>query len=163
MWVRTATKRDLESISVLLGQTWHATYAALYGVEKVSEITAEWHSVAALEKQLKTPQSEFLVADDGSKIAGMAHARQVSDNEVRLQQLYIAPEFQGRGVGKLLLDEIEESFYEVANISLEVEVQNTGAIGFYKVQGFNQTGSTANCGAEGSGIAALVFTKKRRV
>ena len=42
MWVRTASKRDLPAISRLLGETWHATYDAIYGAERVGEITGEW-------------------------------------------------------------------------------------------------------------------------
>ena len=49
MFVRTASERDLETIKALLVETWHATYDAIYGVERVNEITTEWHSVAALK------------------------------------------------------------------------------------------------------------------
>ena len=161
MWVRTANKRDLPAIKDLLAATWHATYDDIYGIERVSEITAEWHSLQALEKQLSALRSEFLVADDGEKIAGMAYARQASDKEVKLHQLYIKPGFQGRGVGKMLLEEIEESFFEVPIIFLEVEEQNSMAITFYMRNGFVKTASTGNCGMQNSGIPAVVYTKQR--
>ena len=161
MWVRTATKRDLPAVQKLLASTWHATYDTIYGVDRVSEITAEWHSLAALEKQLDAPRSEFLLADDGKIIAGMAYARQTSDQEVKLVQLYVASDCQGRGVGKMLLDEIEESFFEVPTITLEVEDKNTGAIAFYSRHGFSTSGQTDNCGLADSGIAALIMKKNR--
>lgn len=159
MWVRTASKRDLTAIRDLLGKVWHATYDEIYGADRVSEITAEWHSIDALEKQLQAPNSEFLLADDGEAIAGMAYAVQVSKTEVKLQQLYVLPAYQGRGVGNLLLEEVSESFFDVPNMVLEVEKQNKGAIKFYQKQGFSQTGTVSNCGREDSGIPALVFTK----
>ena len=161
MWVRTATKRDLSAIKDLLAATWHASYDGIYGVERVSEITTDWHSLKALEKQLAAPRSEFLVADDGKVIAGMAYARQTSDHEVKLHQLYIAPDFQSRGIGKILLEEIEESFFEVPKISLEVEEKNVGAVAFYTKYGFEQSGVTDNCGTTDSGIAAIVMLKTR--
>lgn len=161
MWVRTATKRDLSAIKDLLAATWHATYDDIYGAERVSEITTDWHSMAALEKQLAMPRSEFLVADDGKVIAGMAYARQISDQQVKLNQLYISPDFQGRGVGKMLLEEIEESFFEVPKINLEVEEKNTGAVAFYLKHGFLQSGTVENCGVADSGIAAIVMQKSR--
>ena len=161
MWVRTATMRDLPAIKDLLAATWHATYDNIYGIERVSEITTEWHSLQALEKQLAAPRSEFLVADDGERIAGMAYARQTSDQEVKLNQLYISPEFQGRGVGKMLLEEIEESFFEVPKLFLEVEEKNVGAVGFYIKRGFLQSSTVENCGVADSGIAAIVMTKVR--
>ena len=51
-FVRTASERDLAKVSALLGETWHATYDALYGADKVSEITARWHSVPALKARI---------------------------------------------------------------------------------------------------------------
>lgn len=163
MWIRTATKRDLSAIQKLLSATWHATYDAIYGVERVNEITAHWHQVAVLEKNLTRPNSEFLVADDGSVIAGMAYAAQIADGSVKLHQIYVSTEFQGQKIGHMLLEEIEQSFIEAELISLEVEEQNIAAIAFYKKCGFIQTGKTANCGKSDSGIAALVFTKTRKI
>ena len=162
MWVRTASKRDINEVSKLLGVVWHHTYDDIYGAEKVSALTANWHSAAALEKKLNQPTSEFLVADDGNIITGMAFASQIDDRQTKLHQLYVLPQFQGQGVGKLLLDEIEESFFETREFILEVEEENTSAINFYKKHGFSQTGNTSNCGGEASGIAALIFTKLRK-
>ncbi len=48
MFVRTASERDLVAIRALLVETWHATYDAIYGAAKVTEITDEWHSIASL-------------------------------------------------------------------------------------------------------------------
>ncbi len=73
-FVRSASDRDMKAVSVLLGETWHATYDAFYGAERVSAITADWHSPAALARQMARPDGEFLVADDGRRIGGMAFA-----------------------------------------------------------------------------------------
>ena len=61
----------------------------------------------------------------------------------------------------MLLDEIVESFPDATLFRLEVEEANEKAIGFYRSQGFEQTGRTANCGAEQSGIPALIFERRR--
>lgn len=161
MWVRTASKRDIPAISKLLGVVWHHTYDEIYGAEKVSGITSDWHNDSALERNLGLPSSEFLVADDGKDIAGMAYARQINDTQVKLAQLYVLPDFQGKGVGKLLLNEIEESFFEAREITLEVEEKNVEAIQFYEKNGFMKTGKTDNCGQNGSGIPAMIYTKTR--
>lgn len=161
MWVRTASARDLPAISQLLGTVWHQTYDGIYGAERVSEITASWHAVSALERQLKAPSSEFLVADDGKTISGMAYARQDAASVCKIHQLYVLEKFQGKGVGKLLLDEIEESFFDVREFSLEVDEKNDAAIGFYEYCGFKLTGKTENCGEADSRIPALMYSKIR--
>lgn len=159
MFVRTAGERDLAAVRDLLVETWHATYDSLYGAERVKEITDEWHSAASLKARLARPNSEFLVADDGKRIGGMAFAAAASDPAViLLHQLYVRPDCQRRGIGKLLLDEIEESFPEARILRLEVEEANGPAVAFYRVNGFRPAGNTSDCGGA-SGLPALVFEK----
>ena len=162
MFVRTASERDLKAVRDLLVETWHATYDAIYGSEKVTAITDDWHSLPSLKRRLDQPHAEFLVADDGKKLGGMAYAVAEADGKsVMLRQLYVHPTFQGRGIGGMLLDEIVESFPDATLFRLEVEEANARAIGFYAAQGFEKTGRTANCGAEQSGIPALIFERRR--
>ncbi|MBZ9998594.1 MULTISPECIES: GNAT family N-acetyltransferase [unclassified Mesorhizobium] len=160
MFVRTAGDRDLAAIRALLVETWHATYDAIYGAERVTEITDAWHSIASLKARLAKPNSEFLVADDGQRIGGMAFAEALDGGGVvMLKQLYVQPRLQGRGIGGMLLDEIIESFPEARAIRLEVEEKNTRAIAFYQANGFVQTGRTDNCGSAQSAIPALVYER----
>lgn len=160
MYVRTASKRDLDAIRALLGETWHATYDPIYGAERVAAITADWHSSASLQAQLERPRSEFLVADDGEAIGGMAYASaDESGGTVLLHQLYVRPSHQGRGIGSMLLDEVIDSFPQAERVRLEMEEANLPAIAFYQAAGFVQVGRTANCGRDQSGIPALVFER----
>lgn len=161
MFVRTASERDLEAVKALLAATWHATYDAIYGVERVNEITSQWHSPASLKARLTQPNSEFLVADDGKTIAGVAFAAATDDAKiVELRQLYVLPAFQHKGIGSMLLEEIEDNFPEADTLRLEVEGANAPAIRFYKANGFTEIGQTGDCGAARSGIPALVFEKR---
>lgn len=161
MFVRTASERDLDAIRVLLGETWHATYDSIYGAERVAAITADWHSPETLHEQLNRPRSEFLVADDGETIGGMAYASaDESGSTVMLHQLYVLPAHQGHGIGGMLLDEILDSFPEAERVRLEVEEANVKAVAFYEAAGFEQAGRTANCGRNESGIPALIYERR---
>ncbi|MER9653000.1 GNAT family N-acetyltransferase [Mesorhizobium sp. M0152] len=141
MFVRTAGERDLAAIRALLVETWHATYDAIYGAERVTAITDEWHSIASLKVRLTRPNSEFLVADDGKRIGGLAFAESIDGGKlVVLKQLYVLPDLQGRGIGGMLLDEIIESFPEARAVRLEVEERNTRAVAFYEANGFLRSG-----------------------
>ena len=109
MFVRTAGERDLAAVRALLVETWHATYDAIYGAERVTAITDDWHSMRSLKARLTRPRSEFLVADDGKQLGGMAFAAAGEDGKIlMLHQLYVRPAHQGHGVGGMLLDEILE-------------------------------------------------------
>jgi ribosomal protein S18 acetylase RimI-like enzyme len=160
-FIRSATDRDLEKVRGLLAETWHATYTALYGAEKVEALIASWHSLAALKAQLKKPHSEFLVADDGKRIGGMAYAA-MSDKVTTvavLHQLYVYPDLQRQGIGRDLFAEIENCFPDAKTMRLEVEPENKAALEFYAAHGFHETGRVDNCGGGNSGIPALVLEK----
>ncbi|TGP26903.1 MULTISPECIES: GNAT family N-acetyltransferase [unclassified Mesorhizobium] len=160
MFVRTASERDLAAVRALLVETWHATYDAIYGARRVAEITDDWHSIASLRARLTRPNSEFLIADDGKRIGGMAYASATTDPKiVLLNQLYVHPDCQRQGIGQSLLDEVELSFPEARILRLEVEAANAPAIAFYEANGFRPAGRTADCGG-GSGIPALILEKR---
>jgi ribosomal protein S18 acetylase RimI-like enzyme len=159
MWIRTASERDLKEIRALLVETWHDTYDDIYGVEKVNAITDAWHSISALKAKLTMPLSEFVVADSGKRILGIAFASSNDGRIVELHQLYVQPAQQGQGAGKALLTEIEACFPEVRLVRLEVEAANHKSVAFYRSNGFEEAGKTDNCGAAGSGIAALIMEK----
>jgi len=143
MFVRTASERDVPAIRALLVETWHDTYDPIYGIAKVTEITNDWHSIQSLTARLTAPRSEYLVADDGMALAGMAFAAADESGEtVTLRQLYVRPSMQGKGVGGMLLDEVEESFPEAKRLVLEVEAANEKAIRFYLSRGFIDTGES---------------------
>lgn len=160
MFVRTVSPRDLDDVRELLVATWHDTYDAIYGAERVREITDDWHSMTALAARLEQPNSEFLAADDGTTLAGVAFATGSSENKtVTLHQLYVRPGLQGQGIGSMLLDEIETCFPDADRLRLEVEEANEKAVAFYLQQGFAKVGSTDHCGRAGSGIAAAIYER----
>jgi len=156
MFVRTAGERDLAAVRALLVETWHATYDAIYGAAKVTEITDGWHSISSLRSRLTRPNSEFLVADDGKLIGGMAFAEGVE--VIMLKQLYVLPGLQGRGIGGMLLDEVIESFPEARAIRLEVEEQNIRAIAFNEANGFLRSADVGEQ-AGALGHPTLVYIK----
>ncbi|MFC6488944.1 GNAT family N-acetyltransferase [Nitratireductor sp. GCM10026969] len=160
MFVRTACAQDLPAVRALLVETWHETYDAIYGAEKVTRITDEWHSLAALKARIERIDSEFLLADDGEQIAGMAFASGTDGGStIQLRQLYVRPARQGRGVGGLLLDEVLSSFPEARKIRLEVEEANTNAVAFYVAHGFSRVGVTPHCGKPDSDIPAAIYER----
>ncbi len=161
MFVRTASTRDLPAVRALLVETWHDTYDGISGPDRVAAITDEWHSLKALDNQMQRPKSEFLVADDGTRIGGMAFAAMVADapGVLTLYQLYVLPSLQGKGIGGRLLDEVEGCFPEATTLKLEVEEANAKAVAFYLAQGFSETGRTAKTGDDGFTTHALAFER----
>ncbi len=142
MFIRTAGERDLADIGALLAETWHATYDPIYGAAGVAEISRRWHSVRWLRQMLRRDRSEFIVADTGGALAGVAYAvlNEERRDTVELHELDVRPAMQGRGVGGLLLEEIIGSFYESRLMRLDVEERNRRAVAFYEAADFVTVG-----------------------
>ena len=160
-FVRTASEQDLEKVRALLGETWHATYDRIYGVEKVNELHASWHSLAALKARLVNKNSEFLVADDGRTIGGMGYAAMSTEmtKTVMLYMLYVSPSHQREGIGRDIFAELETCFPDAEIMRLDVDPQNEAAIAFYTAHGFVEAGRSDNSGQGQSGLPTLIFEK----
>ncbi len=162
-FIRTASERDIEPVRSLLMKTWHATYDPIYGTDKVNDMIALWHTPAALKERVEKKGGEFLVADDGKRIGGMAYA--VMSNSMAktalLYQLYVDPQFQRQGVGRDLFAELETCFPDAEIMRLEVEPKNTVAIAFYGGVGFSEVDRIERmAGVEG--MPGIVMEKSLR-
>ncbi|WP_439272400.1 GNAT family N-acetyltransferase [Pseudochrobactrum sp. HB0163] len=147
MWLRSANKDDLQAVHQLLVKTWHATFDDVLGAETVNKVTGEYHSIAALSRNLAKPYSEFVVADDGEgRLVGMAFASQSKQAVAQLHQLYVDPEYHIQGIGTMLLAEMETAFPDVEKLALEVIAKNHKAVEFYRRKGFEKTGETTDWG-----------------
>jgi ribosomal protein S18 acetylase RimI-like enzyme len=142
VFVRTGGEPDLAAASRLIGESLHATNDALYGAETVDHIARALYSVASLKILIRRPMSEFLVADDGKVIAGVAIGAAAAEDEraVDILAFFVMPELQGRGIGGLMLQELEESFFESERMRIEVDDRNLRALGFAAGEGYARTG-----------------------
>ncbi|MBV9978207.1 MAG: GNAT family N-acetyltransferase [Hyphomicrobiales bacterium] len=135
--IRPARHDELASIRDLLVETWHDTYDAIYGAERVTAITNEWHALDRLVRALGRQSHAFLVAEasDGTLLA-TASATLGNDGLVTLARLYVRPGCQGRGLGTAMLRACETWFPQGRLMRLEIETKNARARAFYAKRGF---------------------------
>lgn len=160
--VRPASRGDIAAVSALLARTWHDTYDAVLGVDRVAALTREWHAPDRLADELGRSGRVFLVAEAGGALAGTASASDRGDGILSVDRLYVAPEMQGKGIGRALFSAALRAFPEASIVRLEVEEKNARACRFYETWGLSATGRRADCGGcgnaivyEGPGVAAL--------
>lgn len=138
--IRKAEASDILAVRTLLVETWHDTYDALIGADKVSEITGSWHSLEALSRQLHLDDTVFLVAHADSNIVGHAFANASEPPVLRLMRLYVHPSRQRRGIGQSLMQASIESFPGTEVVRLDVEADNRNGVAFYSRMGFEKVG-----------------------
>lgn len=121
-------------------------FPVLYALDQACFAPGISWSKAELRYFLKYPGNVGVAAvDEAGRIVGFAIAgRQKRQGAVlgRLITIDVDPALRRRGVGHMLLDEMERQLREqnAAAVLLEVAVDNSGAQAFYERHGFRRTG-----------------------
>lgn len=158
MFIRTANERDLPAVADLIGEAAHTMFDAPYGADAVTDWLETRFSVAQLAKYVERHRSEFLVADDGSALGGVAFGAAKGDDAriVDLEALVVRPSLQGRGIGGMLLDEFEQSFFESELLQLDIAEPNARALHFFEAAGYAEIGHKP-----GTNIPGLLLTVQK--
>lgn len=136
-----AKVQEAVEIKKLLYKTWTSTYLSIYSLETIDTVTAYWHSVKLLTKQILNPNIAFIVTKDNKKIIGMCNAIfKQKNNSLNIQKLHVDPGYQHQGIGSTLIKKVIEAFPNVSKVNLEVEKHNNRALAFYQKHGFNESG-----------------------
>ena len=145
--ISEASPEDVKEIAQVFYTTWLVTYPnEEFGitVDDVHDKYKDSFKEESLENRrvsILNPKegSIFLVAKDGGKVVGVCRATVHTDKN-ELQAMYVLPECQGRGIGKLLWQYIHKIFDTKKDSVVNVVTYNTNAIEFYKKLGFVDTG-----------------------
>ena len=135
--IRPAQASEASVIQTLLRETWQDTYGDHLSQVTLNEVYKNWQSVEFLTKQINNSEMYFPVAIENGKLLGIATARQDAET-IFLFRLYVSPQYQRKGVGRLLLDSVIDHYPEANKIQLHVEVLNPKGKAFYAKQGFKE-------------------------
>jgi GNAT superfamily N-acetyltransferase len=151
--VRVPTPADGPEIGRVQVQAWKRAYVGLMALEFLAgldevERGEAWHQrLVARERRRTEPEVEFLVAERGGELLGMATVGPDRDHpggsEGELRMINVTPRAWGTGVGPALLDAAEVRLcalgFETA--VLWVVTGNTRARRFYERQGWRPDGT----------------------
>ena len=135
---RRAKEEDLSIISDLAEQIWPIAYGEMIDQEQIRYMLDLMYNKGELLAQLQQGYA-FLIAEDGSKDVGFASSSLI-DSETqtyKLHKLYVLPEMQGKGIGKILINEIRNLAEREGGKFLQLNVnRNNKAKDFYLKGGF---------------------------
>ena len=106
--IRKATLADAETIREIAEITWRHTYAPILEKEQLDFMLAEIYSVEKITSQLKDgTQSYLLLIEDDEPVAFAGYSPREENPEIyKLHKLYCLPQTQGKGYGKILINEV---------------------------------------------------------
>jgi diamine N-acetyltransferase len=138
MKIQVARVEDLPIIQKIAFDTWPATYGHLMSREQFTFMLDWMYSLESLQQQF-TDGQVFLLATENNRHYGFAsyELNYKGTAKTKVHKLYILPESQGKGVGKLLIEKITEAASANQNRALTLNVKRDNqAIDFYNRVGF---------------------------
>lgn len=95
------------------------------------------------EAEKQSPYLDVFILEHNEQTAGYAltaytYSNEAGGNVVWIEEIYVLPQFQGKGIGGEFINYIKSGFGDFARIRLEVEESNDGATRLYKREGFEE-------------------------
>jgi len=147
--IRNAEPNDVRAIREVYYRTWLATYPnEAHGI-LMSDIEDRYKnsftpsSISRGEYAIShlAPNERVLVALLDGVIVGTSKLKRGEERN-EMHTIYILPEYQGQGVGKMLFAEALAWFDKNKDTQIDTAVYNFPAIKFYEGLGFVATGET---------------------
>lgn len=90
-----------------------------------------------------SPFVDCYIFEQNGKAAGYGQLSLTYSNEaggicVWIEEIYVRPEFQGKGLGSDFLNFVKTEYKNAARLRLEIEPDNDGARKLYKRMGFSE-------------------------
>ena len=134
--LRNYTARDEDAAIALWLRTWQAAYPQIDFAARVAWWRERWRAELA-------PVAEIVVAEAGGEHNyAMIGFVTVDPRTFYLDQIVVAPEYWGFGIGEALVAEAKRR--SPRGLDLDVNIDNDRAIGFYSKLGFEVSGEGVN-------------------
>ncbi|NLR79895.1 GNAT family N-acetyltransferase [Chitinophaga eiseniae] len=137
--ITSATVNDIPVIQDLTNRIWRPTYQAILSPEQIEYMLEMMYSTAALEKQINALQHQFIILQDDNYPIGFAsYSATDTPGIFKLHKIYLDLNYQGKGVGKMLLSTVADQVKARGANILELDVNRFNkAKRFYEKQGFS--------------------------
>lgn len=136
--LRKAKEDDIQIVADLAAQIWPQTYGAYISKAQLAYMLNLMYNRGELLSQLQKGHT-FLIASELEKDVGFAGFSIVDtqSHSYKLHKLYVLPEMHGKGIGKILINEVVNLALREGGKTLELNVnRNNKAKDFYLKMGF---------------------------
>ena len=135
MIIRKAIERDLKACAEIF---WIESSKPPYNKKRTFE-----RALKIIKEDFRGNDIYVSIAD--SKVIGFVMVQKDTGikNQLWIYEIWISKEYQGRGVGGKLMEEIENIYKQkgIKIFELVANTRNGGAAGFYRKLGYNKDGS----------------------
>ena len=155
--IRRFTETDAPAVAALVGRTLRVSNAKDYPPEDI-EALVRTHSPEFILKRASWTHFYVACAEDGAIVGcGAIGPYWDREDESSLFTIFVDPDWQGRGVGRRVVEALEGDEYGLRAVRIEIPASITGC-GFYRKLGYDYKGGVDRPDAE-----KLFRLEKRRV
>nr|WP_294859835.1 GNAT family N-acetyltransferase [uncultured Fluviicola sp.] len=137
--VRKADKSDISKIEEIAKNTWPIAYKDVISPDQIRYMLDLMYSKSKIEAAIQDPNQAFWLAEKQGETLGFCgiEIHNPTSEYLRIHKLYVLPETQGLGVGKLLVEKVTEEAQSLGIHLLHLNVNKKNkAYYFYKKLGF---------------------------
>ena len=135
MKIRRFTENDAEKVSSLIIRTLKTTNSKDYSEELIKALEKQMQPSHILERASWT---HFYVVEDNDTIIGCGAIGPYwgSEAESSLFTIFVLPEYQGMGIGRKIIETLEQDEYFLRAKRIEIPASIT-AVNFYRKLGYD--------------------------
>ena len=134
MKIRRFAENDAEKVSAMIIRTLKTTNSKDYSEEAINAFERQLQPSHILERAAWT---HFYVVEDNDTIIGCGAIGSYwgSETESSLFTIFVLPEYQGKGVGRKIIEALEQDEYFLKAKRVEIPASIT-AVNFYRKMGY---------------------------
>lgn len=143
---RAFREEDADEVSALIMKTLRTTNIKDYAPEYIEKDVAQFTPEKVIERASWT---HFYVFCDGDRIVGCGAIGPYWGSEIEssLFNIFVLPEYQGKGVGRKIIETLEMDEYALRAKRIEIPASIT-ACAFYRKMGYDYKNSIDTVDAE---------------
>lgn len=134
--IHECVEGDLTTVRELAERSWWNGYKDVLSPEQITFMLENIYSINALEEAMMSGQIFYILSQNTIPVGFMSV--KTSIDMLRIEKLYLVPQVQGQGLGKVLIDHAASICRRCGLHTMELNVnrRNT-AYFFYLKQGFS--------------------------
>lgn len=128
---------EVEALADLAGFVWRRHYPGIISLEQIDYMLARRYRPAFI-RQTMARGDKWDAARGQGLLLGFSHSYPMGGGDAKLDKLYVHPDWQCHGIGRLLLERVlgHARLWHCGRLVLRVNRNNTLAIAAYGKYGF---------------------------
>jgi GNAT superfamily N-acetyltransferase len=136
--IHEASPLEIEVIRAMIQRIWKPTYREILSEEQMDYMLDRMYNAVTLQEQMDAGHVFLILSEDNSPVGFAGYECDYkTEGTCKLHKIYLLPETQGKGLGKMLLHAVVDKAKEAGQQRLLLNVNRYNkARQFYRNSGF---------------------------